>query len=743
MLSSVGFGDISIWDRLRRFDLERRLALALAMLAMISGIATYVVITNTPLHGGNIRTVLFLLNLDLILLLLLGVVIARRMGQLVLERRRGIAGSRLHGRLVMLFAVVAVAPAIIVSVFSVFFLSAGLESWFSDRIRTALDNSLSVAEAYLEEHKEIIRADALAMAADLNREGPSLLIDPNRLQQFVNAQAALRSLTEAIIIDGAGNVLTKTGLSFAFEIERLPQQALLEANEGGVVALTSDSDDRVRALIRLDGFGDAYLFVGRFVDPTVLDFMYRTQTVVHDYQRMQSERWEIQITSALLFVIVALLILFASVWVGLNFSDRIIAPISQLIGAANRVRSGDLMARVPEGPSDDEISILSRSFNRMTSQLSSQRAELIDTNRQLDDRRRFTEAVLAGVTSAVLGLDPYKRIILPNRSAIEFLAPEDGELAGLALDEVLPEALLLINKLEVDPYTPVEEQLTFMRDDQEVTLLVRVAAQVNDDELIGYVLTFDDITALMSAQRQSAWAEVAKRIAHEIKNPLTPIRLSAERLNRRYLPQITDGRESFGNAIETIIGQVDTIGRLIGEFSAFARMPEAIMRAESLPSVVRNAILLQQSAWPKVNYQLNVDEDDRFVVPCDGEKISQALTNLLQNAVQALHEVPIPVPDPRIGVTLKRQRGDIVIEVDDNGPGLPSGERHRLLEPYVTTRSNGTGLGLAIVHKIMEEHGGRVELDQNDGDGAVFRLVFPANRASSKINQDENRPTNN
>jgi two-component system, NtrC family, nitrogen regulation sensor histidine kinase NtrY len=727
--------------RARRFDLERRLALALTVLAVVCGLATYVVISRAPPYGASVRTVLFLLNLDLVLLLLLGVVIARRMAQLLGEWRQGHAGSRLHTRLVALFSVVAVTPAIIVAVFSVVFLSTGLEAWFSDRVRTALQNSLNVAQAYLEEHKENIRADALAMAADLNREVGGLTLNLPRLIQIVEAQAALRSLTEAIVFDGSGRVLAQTGLGFSLEIETLPQEALDEAAAGEVVTLTSDTDDRVRALARLDGYGDAYLFVGRFVDAQVLSYMERTQSVVSEYEQLESGRSGVQITSALLFMVVALLLLFAAVWIGLNFANRLVAPIGQLIAAANRVRGGDYLARVPEtGTDDDELVALSRAFNRMTAQLASQRRELIEANHELERRRRFTETVLAGVTAGVLGVDLDRRIVLPNRSAAAQLLGggdggggdaegEDGaeaaedRLVGRTVEEVLPGADALFQRLRDRPGQPVEDELRLVRDGKERVLLVRLAPQLDGERTRGYVLTFDDVTALLSAQRQAAWAEVARRIAHEVKNPLTPIRLSAERLSRKYAGQLGEERQAFQKIVDTIIRQVDAIGRLIGEFSAFARMPAAVLKPEELGPLVEEAVLLQQAAFPSLRFEAELPPQPVELV-CDGPKVSQALTNLLQNAAQAMAE------NGRAGAVrarLRRERGAVVVEVEDEGPGFPA-ERARLLDPYVTTRSGGTGLGLAIVRKIMEEHAGTVELLSAPGGGALARLTFPDRR---------------
>jgi two-component system nitrogen regulation sensor histidine kinase NtrY len=728
LLSGLRIAEPNVWLWLRRIDLERKLALLLAILALISGIATYMVISTAPPYASDVETVLILLNIDLVILLLLAVIIARRLVIVGIQRRKGLAGSRLHARLVGLFSLVAVTPAIIVAVFSFFFLNSGLEAWFSDRIRTALENSLAVAEAYLNEHQEIIRADALAMAADLNREEARLLTNPGYFVEFVNAQASIRSLTEAVVFDATGNVLVRSGLTLSLESERLRPEYLERAKGGEVVVLTSGGDDRVRALLRLDWLTETYLFVGRFVDANVVTFMNRTQNVTAEYQRIQSERRGIQITSALIFAIVALLLLLSSIWIGLNFADRLASPISQLVVAADRVRRGDLTARVPDSGDDDEVSVMSRAFNRMASQLSSQRRELIDANHQLDGRRRFTEAVLSGVSSGVIGLDSDLRIVLPNPSAMEILSTEGGAVIGTSILDHIAEMAPLLARVEARPHEMAEAQLTLSGHGQR-TLLVRISAQHDDDRVVGYVVTFDDISALLSAQRQAAWAEIAKRIAHEIKNPLTPIRLSAERLNRKYLPQIKEGRESFQNSTTTIQQQVDAIGRLVSEFANFARLPAADLKPESIDTLIKNAVFLQQTAHSSVSFKTDFRVPVPVTLSCDGEQVAQALNNLLLNATNALTEAG--TENARIVVSLDQADDDVVVEIADNGPGFPQEHRDRLLEPYVTTRSRGTGLGLAIVRKIMDEHHGKIELEDGADGGAVVRLRFPRSADAS------------
>ena len=614
------------------------------MLAVIAGITTYALITTAPPSGRSVQTVVLLLNIDLVLLLLLGVVVARRLVKLVLQRRRGLAGSKLHGRLVALFAVIAVLPAIVVSVFSVLFLSSGLETWFGDRIRTALDNSMNVAQAYLEEHKENIRADALAMASDLNRQAPQLVADHERLQQFVAGQAAVRNLTEAIVFDRLGNILARTGLSFGLESEYLPPQTLARAEAGEVVTVTSSADDRVRALVSLFGFGDAYLFVGRFIDAEVLGYMQQTERVVREYQELQSSRSR---HPAHLGRPLRPRGPAAAAGRGLDRHDGRRPPRGADRPADQRRRPGAHRrspgAGARKGPSDDEIAVLSRAFNRMATQLQSQRRELIEANQQLDARRRFTEAVLSGVTAGVIGLDENRRIVLPNRAASQFLEPkrrvggdepdrgraceadralgevlgvdlpgiDDDVIAGVDIASILPETRALFDNPELAQGQTVQAEVRVNLSAAEYTLLVRLAAQLEEigeaTRIVGYVLTFDDITALLSAQRQAAWAEVARRIAHEIKNPLTPIQLSAERLGRKFGGQIDAAdRSSFSRSIDTIIRQVDVIGRLIREFSAFARMPDAQMQPELLSELVNQAVELQAGAWPALDVQVDL-----------------------------------------------------------------------------------------------------------------------------------------
>ncbi|MGH1482684.1 MAG: ATP-binding protein [Geminicoccales bacterium] len=715
---------------LRSPHLSRRIAIVLTVAAALSGLATYVVLSGTMQFGANSEWVLALLYLDVILLLSLGVVVARRLVQIILARRQGSVGSRLHARLVALFSIVAVAPAIVVAVFAVAFLHYGLEAWFSERVSKALTNSLNVAQSYLEEHKDVIGADALAMAADINREAPNLVGSPELFQRLFDAQAALRSLTEAIVFQGDGQVIARTGLSFGLEIESLPDaDQLARAAAGEAVVLTNDTEDRVRALVGLTSFDDTFLYVGRFVDSQVLAYLSETREVVDEYRTLELRRSGIERTFAVIFGVIALLLLLAAVGVGLIFANSVAGRITALIHATDQVRAGDLTVQVPGVEEEDEIDHLQTAFNLMTSQLNSQRNDLMTANSQLDERRLFTEAVIGGVSSGVIGLDAQGKITLPNASAIEFLGSD--ALVGRPIIAILPEVAGLLAGVVAAPQNPaIEEQIEFRREDGHYTLLVRIAAQLDEDRRItGFVMTFDDITELLAAQRTAAWSEVARRIAHEIKNPLTPIRLSAERLKRKYLPQIETDEETFVGSVDTIVRQVDNIGRLINEFSAFARMPAPVFNQESACDLVRQAVYLQQGARSDIKFETQLPEDD-IQLYCDSRKVAQALTNLVQNAVQSvLQRLEAEGSESEPGwVLVKLEDADqfCSIEVRDNGLGLPADEPvGRLTEPYVTKRPDGTGLGLAIVKKIMEEHGGTISLRNRGGGGASVNLAFP------------------
>lgn len=735
-----------------------KVTLGLGTAAVLAGVTTYLAISETTPFNSNPRVILGLLLLDLGLLLALAILVAWRLVALWMARRSGATGSRLHLRMVAMFGVVAITPTIIMAVYSTLILNLGFQAWFSEPVARVISASVSVAEAYVEEHRQVIRADILAMANDLNRALPVYYQDRARFSELVNQQAGLRSLADAYVITSSNEILAQSRMSFTTTFAQPSQQAMARAAEGEVVVLASERDSQVRALFRLDRFLDAYLYVSRYVDPRVLNTAMQAQHAASQYQTLEGQRGSIQIAFALIYLVLAMLVLLAAIALGFWLANRLVEPIGRLMAAAERVRSGDLSARVEEGSSDDEIGALGRAFNRMTGQLEGQRGELVGANLQLDRRRRFTEAVLEGVTSGVVGLDEWGCVNLANGAALTLLGNRGEDLMGVNFESAVPEMrTLLADARTRTGGRTVEAEIVLSAGDVTRQLLVRVArvlevavpehleARANarnslhqDRERSHYVVTFDDISELMSAQRIAAWADVARRIAHEIKNPLTPIQLSAERLRRKYASEIVTDPEVFNRCVDTITRQVRDIGRLVDEFSSFARMPAPVLREENLIEIIRQAVFQQQLTARATSIRF-IPPDTPVMLMLDRAQITQALVNIIKNAIEAIDVRKNT--DPGDGKILIRLDADnmlrTVLSVIDNGCGLPKDARHRLTEPYVTTRDRGTGLGLAIVRKITEDHGARInlsdvseidspeELGVNWRTGAVVQLVFP------------------
>jgi two-component system nitrogen regulation sensor histidine kinase NtrY len=740
-----GLARKALGQRRRRASASARMAWVLMWAALVFGVATYAALTSAPPFGhDDPNTVFWLLNVDLIVMLALVTLIARRIAGLWSGRRKGIAGSRLHMRLVFIFGFLAATPAIVMTVFSAFFFHFGVQAWFSERVRTAINESQAVAQAYLDEHQQVIRADTLAMAHDLDREAPYLVGSPSAFAQTMHTQALLRDLNEAVVFDSHGNIIASSGLTFSMEFETLPSFALAQAQDGDVVLMTGGTDDRVRALVKLNNFVDAYLYVGRMVDSLVLKHLADTKKAAEDYETLEGQRSGLQVTITLIFVVVAMLLLLSAIWFGLVFARQMVAPITSLISASDRVRAGDLTARVPEFDRIDEFDVLARAFNRMTSQISEQRDELISANRQLDQRRRFTEAVLAGVSLGIVGVDGIGRVTLANASAAEMFGREQGDLVGRSIAALMPAVGPVLEQAYQKPgkvtqseipYTPVAPGAQGKR-----VLLVRIAVERIGEDEKGAVLTFDDMTELQAAQRKAAWADVARRIAHEIKNPLTPIQLSAERLKRKYMKQITQDSDIFAQCTDTIIQHVGDIGRMVDEFSAFARMPEPVMKDGNLARHLRELTVFLREAHPHIRFdvrEMAAGAEDWGQLWFDPQQVRQAYINIMQNAIDSIEArlAAAPGSEPghievRIGPVGEGE--EIAVAVSDNGGGLPeTDDAAQLAEPYVTHKEKGTGLGLAIVKKIMEDHGGRLVIGNWPGDGAApaaatVALVFPA-----------------
>ncbi len=708
------------WRRQRR--VQNAAALGLVTLGPMLAVLTYVVLG--PLDQGSSDVSLRLVLLaDLCYVLVVAALVAQRIVRMVAARRAKSAGSRLHLRLTGTFALLALIPTVLVAVFSVLTINVGLEGWFSERVGNVLGTSLDAALAYENEHRQDLAQDSLGLAAYLDEERRKTLFmsDGDVRQALGRVQPQIeRGLTEAFVIDGAATIRARGARSYEFDFEA-PEQSDFEAARVDGIAIIEDYDnDEFRALIPLARFEDRYLYVTREVDGEILSLLDNTQATVALYEQLEQQRGRLLFEFGLLYVGFAVILILAAIWLGLWFAERLARPVGRLVMASQQVGAGNLNVRVIEDEGDDEISQLGRYFNQMTAQLKAQREELIGTTEQTEAQRRLFDSVLSSVTSGVVGLDDDGRIDFANRSARGLLAMTEAE-AETPMSVAVPEFAPLFDQLRAEGRDVVQEQINLVRAGKQESLLVRMAPRRTYlGDLEGYVVAFDDVTSLVSAQRTAAWGDVARRIAHEIKNPLTPIQLSAERIKRKFGPVAGDERETLERLTGVIVRQTNDLRRIVDEFSKFARMPEPQRAVTNLTALLRDAVTLQEAGLPDIEITLDVAEVD-VMADVDSTMISQALNNIIKNAgeaIESLKEKDAPEAFfPRIRVTLGTTGGttataagqEVRITIEDSGIGLPE-DRGRLFEPYVTTRDKGTGLGLPIVKKIIEEHGGTLAL---------------------------------
>jgi two-component system nitrogen regulation sensor histidine kinase NtrY len=714
------------------WSLQRSLAPFAVGLALLSTLLTFVVLTGlTRIEPTPAVVNSFLLINGATILVLVGI-IAREVWQVVQARRRGRAASRLHVQIVGLFSVIAVLPAVVVAIVANVTIDRGLDRLFSGPMRAVIQNSLIVAHAYMQEHAQLIRGDILGVASDIGNARARVLYDQDRksFREFLTASAVSRNLPGAMLIDQKLNILetADTGIQLAFtppEAEFLSNNVNEDEPE---IAVLPDQNN-VAAVIRLRAFNDTYLYVARPLDPSVVAQLKQTEASAAEYADLESRRLGLQVNFALMFAVIALTILTASVLIGLNFSNWLVAPIRRLMSAANIVSTGDLHVQVPVHRSEGDLAQLGETFNKMTQELRSQRDELVSASDVIDSRRRFIEAVLSSASAGIIGVDASGSVGILNRSAEKLIGHAESETLDHPLSDVLPELDDMMKAAREGTQRLVQGQITILRDGHERNLSVRVSAEQTSQSRDSYIITLDDITELVSAQRTSAWADVARRIAHEIKNPLTPIQLSAERIRRKFGKVITEDKAVFEQCTDTIVRQVDDIRRMVDEFSRFARMPKPVIEGEDVADTVRQTVFLMRVGHPDIDIEAEI-KDEPMRAQFDRRLISQALTNIIKNATEAIEAVPAEeLGKGRIDVIAARENDDIVIDVIDNGIGLPKVSRARLLEPYVTTREKGTGLGLAIVGRVLEDHGGRIELNdaadiRPGARGAWMRLRF-------------------
>ncbi len=704
------------------------LATFLIMLGTVVGLFTFLVLTRlTPIEPTE-RIVRSLLLTNGALVLLMIALVMGQVFSLTMEKRKGTPGSGLHIRLISLFSIIAALPAILVAVFATVTLNRGLDLWFSERTKAIVDTATTVAEAYVKNAAEATKSDVANIAADLvqNRE----MFDKDRpaFIRRIARHASLRNLAAAFVLD-QGNKKIEANITANDNIKFIapPDEALRNADKGEVVLLSPGrGGNLVRSLMKLQGFPDHYLYVYRIISPVVIEQLVKTQDAKAEYDALQGQRSGVQLTFALVYALVTLVFVLAAIWTGLWFSHRLVSPLVRIMSAANQVAGGNFSARVSANDGHADLKTLANTFNMMTEQVQLHQDELVSANRLLDSRRRFTEAMLAGVSAGVIGINADHRVSLVNRSALTLLNRKQQDIIDQPIELVHPEFAVLYTQALARPSGAAEGKIDTVVRGRDVSFVVRITTERSDGEQHGYVLTFDDITDLVSAQRNSAWADIAQRIAHEIKNPLTPIQLSAERLKRKYAKEIQTDRAIFEQCTDTIIRQVGDLGRIVDEFSSFARMPKVVPEMNSLNDTIRDSTVLQRVASGDVQIELDLaDEDIKF--PFDRRLVTQAITNMVKNGREAIEarQAVEPTLHGQITITAGLDYNIPFIAVVDNGVGLPGENRHRLAEPYMTTREKGTGLGLAIVKRIMEEHGGALVLEDSPlGRGAKITLRF-------------------
>ena len=676
------------------------------------------------------RNLIYLLVANLAVLLAVAAMVGYRVARRFAGRKYGEPAPRLHLRFVAMFSLAAAAPAILMALFLGGVLTRGVEYWFGERVNTVVESAATTARAIVEQQAEEALNEIQLMAFDLSQSDPVAAFSEDRdtYNSYFRRQVIVRGFDSAYLVDGEGNIRARAEDAGAPEFVP-PSSRLYELARGGDLGLSdpdqlTENDPALRALLLLPAYSDTFLYVTLDIDLTLLQ---RAQAALDDYRAATQSEAETRLVFVLVYIETAILILLGAIWLALSAATRVVRPVSSLVRAAEQVRQGNLEARVEVKREDDEIATLGRAFNRMTRQLRGQRRELVMAHNQSERRRAFTEAVLSGVSAGVIGLDDQDNITLVNRPACDLLGRTEEELVGKKLAAISPELESVAVQARQRQGEQAEAQIELAeQEDHPISLNVRAGL----DQEAGLIITFDDVSRLVAAQRSAAWRDVARRIAHEIKNPLTPIQLSAERLQRRYRKQIdeADGG-TFDRCVETIVRQVNDIGRMVDEFSSFARMPQPRIERVGLRELIRNVVFAQRVATPSITVEFDEDTPD-IAADCDERLAAQALTNIVKNASESViarveGDAQNDAPG-RIELILRAVDDFAEITITDNGLGWPIVNRDRLTEPYMTTREKGTGLGLAIVKRVMEDHGGRLELDSpQTGAGAIVRMKFP------------------
>lgn len=638
------------------------------------------------------------------------------------------AGNELHNKLIFIFSAISLTPTLIISIFSILIFDTALNSWFNPIISTAVSQSEKVANQYLLEHQNAMRGDILEFANILNVNAINLSSNKNKFSKFIDNYTRKNNLSEAVLIDSNGNVLAFSDFVFEYTYADISNQDYFLANSGKIIIKKEDNSNKMKAFMKLSQYVDAYILISRFVDQRVLDAIQNTALAVSDYQSIELEQFDLEISFVVIFLFLTLILLLTSLIIGLNLANKLVDPISSLIMAAEEVGAGNLDYKITKKEllnfNIKEIKRLGQAFNKMIFDLKNSRIDIVNANNQLDKRRQFSETVLSGVYSGVIALDENLKLNLPNLTACKILDISIEKDFGILITKIVPEFSNLIDTILNSNMSVLEEKIQIIKEDKILNLMTRIVVQKKHNKILGFVLTFDDITNLIAAQKMAAWSDIARRIAHEIKNPLTPIRLSAERLKKHIDKPIIFNKKIFEQSLNMITRQVDDIHHLVDEFSSFARMPAPILNQVDVCFIVREYVEPLNISFEKITIKLNNTKYKNIFIMADDKQIRQAIGNIIKNSYENI--ITNNIQNGVVSIDFENDNDFVSILFKDNGTGINPNDISRMVEPYFSTKINGSGLGLAITKKIIEDHNGSITIKSpKDEQGTIIIIKLP------------------
>jgi two-component system, NtrC family, nitrogen regulation sensor histidine kinase NtrY len=706
--------------------LSRKIIFFLIGASIVFAMLTYLALKQADSDlTQNSYVLILLFFIDSILFFSFVIFLSRKLFSIWIKRKQKSQGSRLQSRILVMFGLLSIIPAILIAIFSTFFFRHVIDSWFDKKLNIVLDESIVVAGSYLKEHQEVIkiRAKAMAMEIDNNIIQYDLVSNERIFVDIVSSLTDLNALSEAVIFHNHTPIIrSRFGASLSFT--NFSEEDYRKAASGEIVVI-KDYPDKVRAMAALRSIPNSFLVVGKYIDSKVVNHIKKSQGAAEQYRNLKNKIVNTQLQFTVIFLLVSMLVLLTSMYIGISFAGTISNPIINLVNATKKVQAGNFSTKLEEGPENDELANLSRAFNLMTERIAAQQDKLIQANNEIDDKRKFNEAVLSGVSTGIIALSTDRKIELINESGAKLLNVGKKSIVGYTIDKVILECAELIDNIaeNYQKHKKIHSEISIKTGRKFLTLFVQIVAEVRNKKIIGYIITFDDMTELVQAQRYAAWSDVARRIAHEVKNPLTPIRLGAERLDSKYAKEVKDS-VTFQKYTKTIIRHVNDIGKIIEEFSRFARMPAPVMDEVDIAQVVNDLVFSRQCVVTRIKYLVNTE--DNLKVLCDQTQINQMLINVLKNSEESIEATErFNNNEGKIEVSVSRNNKNANILIKDNGKGFKVASLDKITEPYFTTRASGTGLGLAIVKKIIDDHNGKLIIKNDKNNCAVINIMLP------------------